>query len=73
MHTPAVQEHILKHGGDKRLYIILLQLAGLTHLAYDCPKKHSAVNVLPAARALLAEAPWVFKCFQAVVPVPAAS
>lgn len=55
--TPMVQEHILKHGGNERLYTIMLQLAELTHLAYDCPKKHSAVNVLRAARALLAEAP----------------
>lgn len=33
--TPMVQEHILKHGGNERLYTIMLQLAELTHLAYD--------------------------------------
>lgn len=50
----------MKHGGNERLYTIMLQLAELMPTWPMIPKKHSAVNVLRAARALLAEAPWAF-------------
>ena len=50
------EELVLKNPGDRRLFRIMLKLGQLTHLAYDCPKKHSAAKVMRAARELLKEA-----------------
>ena len=49
-----MKEKVLADGGeDRHLFFDALKLGHLTHLAYDCPKKHSAKPVLAAARKLL--------------------
>ena len=51
------QEAFIASEGEREdLVHKVATLGQLTHLAYDCPKKHSAADVLGAARRIVKEA-----------------
>ena len=50
------QEILVQLGHDPVLWRLVVKAAALCHLAYDAPKKVSAVMVLKVARQLLREA-----------------
>ena len=55
-HQPPTKEALIQSNGHPILWRVLLKLGGMTHLAYDAPKKVSAAQVIAAARAVLSEA-----------------